>query len=55
MQFSMREVAEMLLQLIDDPDGAVDADMGIDVVEYIGQGVHKLYVTRDVLEQIAGH
>lgn len=50
----MREVAEVLLQLIDAPENVDLSDMGIDDQEYIGQGVHKIYVERDTLLRVAG-
>ncbi len=53
-KFSMREIAEMLLQLIDAPDDWDMSDMGIDDREYIGQGTYKLYVERDTLIRVSG-
>ena len=46
--YSTQEIAEMLLQLIDGGGSVL-----VDDAEYIGQGVHKLYVERDTLVSYA--
>lgn len=52
--FSMREIALALLSLVDAPTGTDMREMGITDREYIGQGIHKLYLDRDVLARMAG-
>lgn len=52
--FSMREVALCLLSLIDAPTGTDMREMGINDREYIGQGIHKLYLDRDTLVRVVG-
>lgn len=42
--YSTKELAEMLLQVIDGSGSIL-----IDDAEYIGQGIHKIYLDRDVL------
>lgn len=42
--YSVKEMAEMLLQVIDGSGSIL-----IDDAEYIGQGIHKIYLDRDVL------
>lgn len=55
--FSMREVATLLLQLVDASSETDLREMGIDGREYIGQGIHKLYIQRDTLVRLVegGH
>lgn len=53
-EFSMREIAEMLLQLTDAPMGTDLREMGIIDREYIGQSIHKLYLDRDTLIRVSG-
>lgn len=43
-RYSTKEMAEMLLQLIDGGGSIL-----VDDAEYIGQGIHKLYLDRDTL------
>ena len=42
--YSTKEMAEMLLQLIDGSGSIL-----VDDTDYIGQGIHKIYLDRDVL------
>lgn len=48
-QYSTQEIAKMLLQVLDSGGGLL-----IDDAEYIGQGIHKLYLDRDVLMHYSG-
>jgi hypothetical protein len=52
--FSMREIALALRSIVDAPLGTDMQDMGIDDREYIGQGIHKIYLDRDKLSRVAG-
>lgn len=48
--FNAQEIAEVLLQIL---DGEIGSAL-VDEVEYIGYGIHKIYLTRDVLEKYSG-
>lgn len=55
--YSNKETAEVLLQLIDGHRAYNSGDFydtGIDNIEYIGQGINKIYVERDTLLRVAG-
>jgi hypothetical protein len=49
-KLSSKEVARLLLQLIHTSEYSAL----IDDAEYIGQGIHKLYLDHDTLARIAG-
>lgn len=46
--YSTKEIAEVLLQILDG-----GASVLIDDADYIGQGIHKLYLDRDVIVHYA--
>jgi hypothetical protein len=52
--FSMREIALVLLSLVDAPTGTDMRGTGVIDRDYIGQSIHKLYLDRDALVRIAG-
>jgi hypothetical protein len=51
--FTAKEVAEVMLFLIDAQPSADLSSVGVYEREYIGQGVHKIYVERDNLLRLA--
>ncbi len=52
--FSDQEVALVLLQLTDTPLEKDMSHVGILGHDYIGQGMHDLWLDRDVLVRVAG-
>jgi hypothetical protein len=47
-RFTTKEMARMLLQLLDGGSNVL-----VDDAEYIGQGIHKIYLERDTLVRYA--
>jgi len=50
--YSAEEIAGVLLQLIDSEENPNKYDTGVIDREYIGQGIHKIYVQRDTLVRV---
>jgi hypothetical protein len=52
--YSDKEIAEVLLQIVDAQEDHNPITTGIEAVECIGQGIYEIYVDRDTLTRESG-